>query len=236
VKVEIWSDFICPFCYMGKRKFELALEQFPNKTDIQIEYVSYQLDPNAMEQSNKTIYEMLMEKYGRSFEEVKSMTGQITMQAKEVGLDFRFDKMKHVNTLNAHRLVKLAKKYGKDKELVDLIFKSYFSEGKQIDNKQELNVLAVEIGLEEEEVDETLAMNCFLKAVKSDLETAKEIGIQGVPFFVFNERYAISGAQPVDVFLNVLEEVWKENELEKTKIENKNTCTTNYCTGKDCDS
>src|SRR5690625_8047637 len=119
--------------------------------------------------------------------------------------------MKHVNTLNAQRLVKVAKKQGKDKELVDLNFKSYFPEGKQIDNRQELNVLAVEIGQEEEEVDETLAMNCFLKAVKSDLDTAKEIAIQAVLFVVFNEMYAISGAQPVDVLFNVLVEVWRLN-------------------------
>lgn len=236
MKVEIWSDFTCPFCYLGKRKFELALEQFPNKADIQIEYVSYQLDPNINDQSNKTVYDMLMEKYGQSFEQVKMMTDQIADQGKEIGLAFHFDKMKHVNTLHAHRLVKLAKKHGKDKELVDLIFKSYFTEGKQIDNKQILIDLAEQLKFDIAEVDETLSMNCYTKAVKNDLETAMEIGIQGVPFFIFNEKYAISGAQSVEVFLQALEEIWEENELENTKVEKNETCTTNYCIGKDCES
>src|SRR5690625_4099059 len=145
---------------MGKKKFELALEKFPNKAHIQIEYVSYQLDPNVAEHSNITVYDMLMDKYGQSLKEVKTMTDQITEQAKEVGLEFHFEKMKHVNTFHAHRLVKLARKYGKDKELVDLLFNSYFTEGKQIDNKQVLITIAEKVNLDKAGVDETLSMNC----------------------------------------------------------------------------
>ncbi len=235
MKVEIWSDFTCPFCYMGKTKFELALDKFPHKDKVKIEYASYQLDPNAETPSNKSVFEILMAKYDQTLDQVKVMTNQITLQAKEIGLDFHFEQMLHVGTYDAHRLVKYARRKDKEQEMVDKIFHSYFTEGKQIDDHSVLHELALEVGIEKEAIDEVLSVNCCAKSVKTDMETAYEMGIQGVPFFIFNNKYAISGAQPIEVFANVLEDIWQETQLENRASDGEGTCTTNYCEGPDCD-
>lgn len=235
VKVEIWSDFICPFCYIGKKRFELALEQFPHKECIQVEFISFQLEPHVIEEPQDiTVFDMLMDKYGQSLEQVKAMTNNITAEGHDVGLTFNFEKMNHTGTFHAHRLMKLAKKHGKADELAHRLFKSYFSEGKRIGDKDVLYTLALEVGISAEEADETLSLNCYSKSVHSDQALARDLGIQSVPFFIFNDKYAVPGAQPVDVFLNVLQETWEELEKDgynDKRIENHGE---SYCTGDDC--
>jgi len=234
LKIEIWSDFTCPYCYLGKTKLELALDQFSHKEKVRIEYASFQLDPNAEVQSNKMVYDMLMEKFRQSLEQVRTMTEELSMQAEEIGLDFQFEKMPQVNTYDAHRLVKYAKKENKELEMVNKIFRGYFSEGKRIDDHSVLLDMAMDVGIEREAVEEVLSVNCCAKSVKTDIETASEIGIQGVPFFIFNEKYSVSGAQPVEVFINALDQIWQENHV-KEVVDEDTTCKTNYCVGPDCE-
>lgn len=237
MKIEIWSDFTCPFCYIGKRKLDLALEQFDKKQYVNIEYKSYQLDPNAKSENRETVYSMLMEKYKLSSGKTREMTGQICEQAEQVGLTFHFDNLEHTNTFHAHRLVKYAEKCQKELDLVNLLFYQYFTLNRNIGNRDVLLALAKELGFDEDEVDELLSLNCYAKAVDHDIDLAREIGVNGVPFFIFNEKYAISGAQPTDVFLNVLDQLWQEEkDAILTRAEKGKTCKSSYCIGNDCES
>jgi len=236
VKVEIWSDFTCPFCYMGKRKFEMALEQFTNKQFVQVQYKSYQLDPHAEHETNVQVRTMIMNKYNFSAEKTTKMMEQISREAASIDLELNFDSLVHTNTFHAHRLVKLAEKYGKDKLIIDLLFDKYFAKGKNIGKKSILLSIAKEAGLQQEEVDSLLCLNQFAKVVAEDEDIAKEIGINGVPFYVFNEQYAISGAQPVSVFVNVLEKVWKMSKDQPESRRSVNTGKSSYCVGDDCDN
>lgn len=236
MKVEIWSDFTCPFCFIGKRKFELALEQFENNQYVKVEFKSYQLDPTANVNNETTVYHMLMEKYGFTLEKAKEMTSQIIELGNEVGLTIQFDEMKHTNTFHAHRLVKFAKKQGKEHDVVNLLFHKYFTENENIGQNNVLIGLANDLNLDEKGVQELLSLNCYSKLVEEDEQLAREIGVNGVPFFVFNEKYALSGAQPVEVFLSALNQLWSE---EKDKIlsskDSALSCKASYCVGNECD-
>src|SRR5699024_3519204 len=149
----------------------------------------------------------------------------ITEQAQEVGLEMEFSNMVHTNTFQAHRLVKYANKKGKENVLIDLLFEKYFNENENVGRREVLFQSAVEVGLNMEEVDAFLCLNKYAKDVRNDQQLANELGITGVPFFIFNEEYAISGAQPTDVFLNVLKELWEEEkESLKSVVQNENTC------------
>src|SRR5690625_691840 len=157
---------------------------------------------------------MLMGKYGQSLEQVQAMTNMIVAEGNEIDLTFNFEGMNHTSTFHAHRLMKLAKKHDKANELADRLFYSYFSEGKRLGDKRVLYDLATEVGLVSEEIDETLSLNCYAKSVHNDQIMARDLGLQSVPFFIFNDKYAVSGAQPIDVFLNVLQEAWEELETD----------------------
>lgn len=234
MKVEIWSDFTCPFCYIGKRKFELALENFKQKEYVKVEFKSFQLDPNV-NRSAGSVYEMLMKKYDMTLEKVKDMANQICEQGKEVGLHLQFNDMKHANTLDAHRLVKYAEKKGKALQLVDLLYKKYFGENYDIGEQETLMKLANEVGLDEGEVQELLKARKYTRAVALDEDDAAEIGIQGVPFFIINEKYAISGAQPMEVFLEALQVSWNEDKERLLKKQSSaGKCKTSYCVGDEC--
>lgn len=210
LKIEIWSDVMCPFCYIGKKKIENALQTFSHKEDVEIEWKSFQLDPQTKAQPGKSTYDYLAEKYGRDRQWSVEMHESVTKQAKAEGLEYNFDTAIIANSFDAHRLSHLAKKYGKGNELEELIFKAYFTDGKDVSNHETLVDLGGNVGLAEVEIREMLATNLFKDAVQNDIIEAQQIGVRGVPFFVFDRKYAVSGAQSSEVFHETLEKAWEE--------------------------
>jgi protein disulfide-isomerase len=209
LKIEIWSDVMCPFCYIGKRKIENAIHEFPNKDQVEIEWKSFQLDPRTKSQPGKSTYDYLAEKYGRDRQWSVEMHENVTKQAKAESLEYNFDKAIIANSLDAHRLSHLAKKYDKGNELEELIFKAYFTEGKDVSEIETLVELGKNVGLDENEIRNMLASNQFKEEVQNDIIEAQQIGVRGVPFFVLDRKYAISGAQPQEVFSETLEKAWE---------------------------
>ena len=211
--VEIWSDVMCPFCYIGKRKFEKALEQFPHKDDIKIIWKSFQLDPSTVTDPSLNTIENLRLKKGWSKEQAAETIAHVADIAKQVGLNFNFDKAVVANSFDAHRLSHLAKKYNKQNELEEKLFSAYFTEGKNTADYETLLKIALEIGMDEGEVSQVLKGNTFANEVHQDVEQAQQIGVRGVPFFVLNQKYAISGAQESDTFLQALHKAYDETKL-----------------------
>jgi len=211
MKIEVWSDFVCPFCYIGKRRLEEAIAQFPGKDQVEVEFKSFELDPNAKTYSGTGINEALAKKYGMSIEEAKRTNEGIGSQAAEVGLTFNFDEMKPTNTFDAHRLAKFAATVGKEKEMTEKLLASYFTESKLISDHDVLVEIAQTAGIEKEE---TLAVlndsTKYANDVRIDEALAQQMGVTGVPFFVINQKYSISGAQPTETFRRALQQVWEE--------------------------
>ncbi|MED4531728.1 DsbA family oxidoreductase [Metabacillus fastidiosus] len=233
MKIEVWSDFACPFCYIGKRRLEEALMNFPHKNEVDILFRSFELDPNASLDTELSINEILAKKYGMSIEKAKAMNASVGQQAAAVGLTFEFDNMKPTNTFDAHRLAKLAESKGKDKEMTEQLLKAYFTDSEHIGNHDTLLKIAEEAGLNREEAKSVLESEDFAEHVRADEVEAREIGVQGVPFFVINRKYAISGAQPVEVFNDTLQKVWEEENkkisLEQIKGNEAGVCTEDGC-------
>ncbi|OKO91548.1 DsbA family oxidoreductase [Geobacillus proteiniphilus] len=212
MKIEIWSDFVCPFCYIGKRRLEQALEQFPHREDVEVVFRSFELDPNAKKETPLTIHELIAQKYGITVEEAKRANADIGKQAEAVGLTFRFETMKPTNTFDAHRLAHYAKEKGKLNDVVERLFYAYFTESKRISNRDVLFAIAEAAGLDRKEAEAVLDGGRYAEQVREDEAAAARFGVRGVPFFVLNGKYAISGAQPVDVFRRALEKVWEEEQ------------------------
>lgn len=212
MKIEIWSDYVCPFCYIGKRRLEAAIDTFPHKENVEVSFKSFELDPNAGKYNGKSIHERIAEKYGTTLEQAKEMNRNIGEQASLTGLDFHFEDMKPTNTMDAHRLTKFAETKGVAADLTERLLNAYFTESRHIGDPATLFELAEEAGLHREETKEVLESEAFLDAVRADEEEARSIGVQGVPFFVINRKYAISGAQPSEVFTNALQQVWEEEQ------------------------
>ncbi|TQR21513.1 DsbA family oxidoreductase [Psychrobacillus vulpis] len=217
MKIEVWSDFVCPFCYIGKRRLEEALQQAGFSSQAEVEFKSFELDPNTPKVSDKSIYEELAGKYGTTVEAAKQMTEGVAEQARTVGLEYNFDTMKPANTLDAHRLVKWASDQGKAKEANELLLHSYFIESKEIGKHDILLDLIESIGLSREEADKVLNSDAYLTEVQADIARAGQIGVRGVPFFVLNDKYAISGAQPLESFVGALNKVAEEEGISPTK-------------------
>ncbi|CAN5349159.1 DsbA family oxidoreductase [soil metagenome] len=210
MKVEIWSDIMCPFCYIGKRRFEKALLKYEDQSHVQIIWRSFLLQPKLVYQPGKTIFEFLSESKGMSLEQAKSMTQQVTNMAAGEGLDFNFDKIIVANSFDAHRLIHLGTSFGLQDKVAEHLFSAHFTEGKNVQDHQALEEIAAEIGIEKQRVKKMLISDEFSGNVNSDVLEAQKLGIQGVPFFVFNRKYSVSGAQSRDVFLEVLQKVNEE--------------------------
>ncbi|MCW3103295.1 MAG: disulfide bond formation protein DsbA [Bacteroidetes bacterium] len=204
MKVEIWSDIMCPFCYIGKRKFEKALEQFEHKAGVEITWKSFQLNPDMKTDPEMNINRYLAEMKGWSLEQAKEMNARVTQMAEAVGLKYDFDKAVVANSFDAHRLIQLAKTKGKGDEAEERLFKAYFTEGSNIADKETLIEIGESIGLEKAEVKEMLDSGKFAENVQEDINESQQVGVRGVPFFVFDRKYAVSGAQESDAFLEVL--------------------------------
>lgn len=204
--VEIWSDVMCPFCYIGKRRFEKALAQFSFKDEVEVIWKSFQLNPNLKTTPNVNAISHLANTKGWSHDYAMNATRQVSEMAKNVGLQFKFDKAVVANSFNAHRLLQFAKTKGKGAQLKESLLKAYFTEGKNIDDAETLAQLAVESGLNLHEVNSIITnANAFANEVNFDLNEAKTLGISGVPFFVIDRKFGISGAQETSVFLEALQ-------------------------------
>lgn len=217
MKVEIWSDFACPFCYIGKTYYERALAQFPQREQIVTQYKSFELDPNASVSQKQPTIESLAEKYGTSVEQAKEMTQGVAGRAEEAGLIFHFDKMMTINSMDAHRIVHYAQSIGKAKELVEALFYAYFTDNKDLSDRQVLIDIAESVQLQVKEVLEDEQK--YKAQVKADEFEAQQLAVRGVPFFVIDRKYAISGAQPVSVFLETLNKAWSERSGGLTHVE-----------------
>lgn len=218
MKIKIWSDVRCPFCYIGKRKFEKALEEFPHKEKVKVDWYSFQLDPALETQPEKNTLDYFIEAKGLGREQAKKMLVHATQMAKEVGLDFRLEKAVVANSFNAHRLIQFAKTKGLGDEIEEALFYAHFTESKNIDDMKVLLQTGVSVGLKEEKLTDVLASDAFEYDVKQDEMQAKNIGVRGVPFFVFNDTHGVSGAQSSAVFLETLEKAWEEYEKENTSL------------------
>jgi predicted DsbA family dithiol-disulfide isomerase len=217
MKIEVWSDFVCPFCYIGKRRLEEALAEFPHKDQVEVVYKSFELDQNAPLNSGKTIDEALASKYGMTIEQAKEANAGIGQQAKSAGLTFRFDEMKPTNTFDAHRLAKFAKTHGKEATMTENLLYAYFTNNKDLGDHQILADLAEASGLERQKALEVLGdKSSYAAEVRKDEGIAQQYGISGVPYFVINQKYAISGAQRAETFAGALQKVWEEENPELT--------------------
>lgn len=229
MKVEIWSDVMCPFCYIGKRKFEAALGQFADSANIEIVWKSFQLDPDLEPQPGKNVYQYLAERKGMSYEQSVKMHENVVQMAAESGLDYRFDKAVIGNSFDAHRLLQLAKTRGLGDALEERLFHAYFTEGKDIGDHATLTAIGKDAGLDEAEITTMLAGEAYTTEVTRDIYEAQQIGVRGVPFFVFNRKYAISGAQQTEVFLDTLQKSFGEwrasNPIVKLDVIDGESCT-----------
>jgi predicted DsbA family dithiol-disulfide isomerase len=212
MRVEIWSDIVCPFCYIGKRRYEEALAQLPYRDEVETVYRSFELDPNAPVKADRDLHDSLAAKFGISREQAKDMNDQVTEQARSVGLTYNLDQAVPTNTFDAHRLTHLAAKHGKMVEMTERLFQAYFTEGKHIGDRQVLAELAADIGLDPAVVSEALDSSSYTDEVRADEREAAQLGIRGVPFFVINRKYAVSGAQPTEVFIRALEKARSEEQ------------------------
>lgn len=224
INIQIWSDIMCPFCYIGKRRLESAIAQFEYKNAVTIEWKSFQLDANFVATKEDNLVEHLAEKYRKDTDWAQQMLDDMTQNAKNVGLDFHFEKAKMANSYNAHRLLHLAKEKEVADSLKELLFKAYLTDGLDINSIPMLTALGKEVGLEEESINSVLSSDRFGDAVRKDQQEAQAIGVQGVPFFVLNNKYAISGAQYLETFLNALKQIWEEVENTSINTEADNSC------------
>ena len=219
MKIDIWSDIVCPFCYIGKRHLEQARAGFEHADDVEIAWHSYELDPTASARWDAPVAEAVAAKYGISVEQAEATQEQIAATAAAAGLEFNWRQARPGNTFDAHRLVQLAAASGLAAAAHERFMRAYFTEGVAVGDPAALRELAIEVGLDADAVDELLASDAFTNEVRQDEALAAEIGIRGVPFFVLDEKYAVSGAQPVEVFSSALRKAWDESHPRRTLID-----------------
>lgn len=220
MKIEIWSDIMCPFCYIGKRRLEGALASFAHKDDVEVVWKSFLLNPEMKTDPNKSIAEYLAESKGWTLEQAKEAGDHVTAMAKEEGLAYDFDKVVVANGRVAHRLLQYAKTINRGDQMKERLFKAYFTEGANIADRATLIRLASEIGLDEAGAEAALDSKELDLLVTQDIYESQQLGVRGVPFFVLDEKFGVSGAQPKETFVQALEAAWKEYEGKKPAIQN----------------
>ncbi len=211
MKVEIWSDVVCPWCYIGKRRFEAALALFEHREDVEVEWKSFELDPAAVSTPAGGYAERLSAKYGTGVAQAQQMLDSMTAAAAVEGLDFRFDKAAHANTFDAHQVIHLAGLRGVQDAVKERLLLGYFTQGRAVGDREVLASLAAEAGLDPEEVRAALADQRYASDVRADEDEARALGITGVPFFVVDRKYGVSGAQPAQALHEVLQQAWVES-------------------------
>ena len=213
MRIDIWSDIVCPWCYVGKRRFERALAGFEHRDAVEIVHCSFQLDPVSPPGEVRNHRDNLMAKYGMT--EAQANAAQITMErtAADEGLEFRLVGGVTGNTFDAHRVLQLARERGIQEAVIERLFRAHFTEQRSIFEHGSLTTLAVEAGLDADEVTRVLASDAYADDVKADNEQAREFGATGVPLFVIDDRLGVSGAQPSEVFADALSRAWAERPL-----------------------
>ena len=211
--VEVWSDVVCPWCYIGKRRLEAALERFPHRDDVEVVWRSFQLDPGIPEGETHETLPALAAKYGRPVGEMRSVMRHVEETAAAEGLHYDLVNGLSGNTLPAHELIHLAAERGLQGEMKGRLLHAHFEEARSVFDVDSLAALAVEVGLDEAEVRAALADHRYRPAVLDDARTARELGATGVPFFVVDRRYGAAGAQPAELLLQVLERAWADARL-----------------------
>lgn len=212
MQIDIWSDVVCPFCYIGKSHLAQALAQFAHRDAVQVRWHSFELDPNAPERDDRPINELLAAKYGRTPAEVDAMQQRVIDMGTAAGLTLRPAQSIRVNSFTAHRLLQLAAAHQLQDAALDRLMRAYFTEGEDLSDHDSLIRLLDEVGLSETLVRDALDSGAFAESVRDDEKAAHALGINGVPFFVFGDRYAVSGAQPPEALLQVLNQAWDEQQ------------------------
>ncbi|PID15920.1 MULTISPECIES: DsbA family protein [unclassified Sporosarcina] len=233
--IEVWSDYVCPFCYIGKRRLEHALKQLGLEEKSEVVFKAFQLDPNTPVASDQSLVDGLASKFKVTKQEAENMLNNVKEQAKTVDLHYQVDRMKTSNTLDAHRLAKFAETRNVEKGVIERLMHAYFVEGERIDTEEVLVRIATEAGLDARKTKDLLHSDDFKDEVKEDIEEAREIGVQGVPFFVINRKYAISGAQPTEAFVDALEKIAEEEKGTKPKLQVVGTDDGGQCDDGACD-
>ncbi|WP_028281306.1 DsbA family oxidoreductase [Arthrobacter sp. H5] len=210
MQIEIWSDVKCPWCFVGKRRFEKALETFPHRDQVEVTWKSYQLDPDLPDHYDGTEQQYLAERKGIEPEQVQQMWEQLSAQATGEGLNFDFHSVVVGNSFSAHRFLHLAKSLGKADAAKEAILSAHFEQGKDTSDVDFLVKLGAGLGISEEDVRDTMSTGRFADDVRHDIREARTLGISGVPFFVIDRKYGISGAQPAELFREALDKAWQE--------------------------
>ena len=212
MRVDIWSDVVCPWCYVGIRNLDEALADFDHAGEVEVVYRSFQLDPGAPPHDPTPLVTQLARKYGTSEDQIRASQQRLVDIGSQRGIDFDFERTMRGNTLDAHRLLHLAAESGHQDALKRRFMRAYFTEGQAIGDHDVLRALALEVGLDGAEVDEVLAGDRYELDVVADIATARKMGTSGVPFFVFDQRLAVGGAQPPEVLADVLRQAWDSRE------------------------
>ena len=214
MRIEVWSDVVCPWCYVGKRHLEAALGSFEHRDEVEVVYRSFELDPSAPQVPVETTVESLARKFGTDVAGARELMGRADRVAASVGLEFRHADAPHARTVDAHRLLHLALEeggVGRQAELKEALLAAYFTRGESMGEHEVLRKVAVDVGLDPGRVDDVLAGDEFAGAVHADIEQARAYGATGVPFFVVDQAYGVSGAQPTEVFTQLLERAWTDS-------------------------
>ena len=212
MKIEIWSDVVCPWCYVGKRNLEAALSAFPHADQVTVEWRSFELDPTTPKRVELSMDEVLERKYGMSRDQATAANRQMTELAATVGREYHLDQVQIGNTFDAHRLIHLAAHEGLGGAMKERLLHAYFTEGRAISDPATLVELAAQVGLDGDRVAQVLASDEYADEVRADEQRAVDLGSTGVPFFVLDGRFGIPGAQPPDVLLRMLHRVWDSSD------------------------
>lgn len=210
IRVDVWSDIACPWCYIGKHRFAEGLEAFRRQhpdVEVELESHSYELAPDTPENYAGSEVDFLVKHKGMPAEQVEQMLAQMTAMAEAEGIVFDFARLRHANTRRAHRVLHLAKEQGLQAELMERLFRAYFAEGREVSDPDTLAELGEEVGLDSDEVREAFDDEAYEEAVDRDITRARMLGAAGVPFYLFDQQYAVSGAQPAATFAEVLDRV-----------------------------
>jgi len=232
MKVEIWSDIACPWCYVGKARFEKALEGFPHRDQVEVVHRSFELDPGRAKGDVQPVIRMLTKKYGMSEAQAQAGEENLGAQAAAEGLEYRTRDRDHGNTFDMHRLLHFAKEQGKQDELIQILYKANFAEERSVfsEGDERLVELAVAVGLEADEVRKVLTdPTAYADAVRADEREAAELGANGVPFFVLDRKFGVSGAQPAEVFGQVLERAWTASHPQLDVVGGADACGPDGC-------
>ncbi|GAA4300983.1 DsbA family oxidoreductase [Aestuariibaculum suncheonense] len=225
--IKIWSDIRCPFCYIGKKHFEAALNSFPEKEKITVEWKSFELDPNLKTTTTTDALTHFVDSKGIDRERAKHMFNNVTSMAANTGLDFNLENSIPANSFNAHRLLHFAKQEGLAHKTKEALLQAHLTEGKNIDDHTVLLDLSKSIGLDTFKVKHMLESDDFAYEVRQDEMEARNLGINSVPFFVLDNKYGVSGAQPVEVFKQALQDAWEKHQSKLTIVANDNSCDIN---------